>query len=469
MTTQVGYLDELVAVVGDKHIVTGDSEIARSLRDNSWLSPLLAQHIDQMKRDEGKTLQVDAVVSPANVAELSAVVACAVRHNVPMTVRGGGTSNFGQVIPLGGGIIIDTRRLNRILEIGERSITVEAGAMQGDVEATARAHGKELTVLTTTYASATAAGWVAGGHVGLGANSYGTIWDGNVLKVKLLTAEETPRLLELEGDALLPALHTYGTTGILTEVTFPLVTAHEWLEAVAVFDSFEDAVCFTADIAMHTTFVQRVVAAQDAFVAQGFTALQSLYAPGQSIVLMIFDAAAVDECRALCTPHSGVLHLWRTAEESRRISLGLMVYGHRMLWVKKLAPNAAFLHGYFSPDDYFAQLQALKQEFGDDIWLEFKYIRSRWLRALRGLSGDGPLPAAVLTLVPDDKTFLQRVMKFCDSIGVSYLNPHTFLLEESGLFLDFQPIADFKARSDPKGLLNPGKIGKRYFTPQGAS
>jgi hypothetical protein len=57
-------------------------------------------------------------------------------------------------------------------------------------------------------------------------------------------------------------------------------------------------------------------------------------------------------------------------------------------------------------------------------------------------------------------------MEFCDSIGVSYLNPHTFLLEESGLFLDFQPIADFKRQSDPKGLLNPGKIGSKYFIPQ---
>src|SRR5690606_34982164 len=128
---------------------------------------------DQLKQREGQTLQVDAVVSPGDVDELKAVIALAVRHNAPMILRGGGTSNFGQTIPLAGGIIIDIRRLNRILAIDDDRITVEAGALQGDVEAAARERGKELTVLTTTYASATAAGWVAGGHVGLGANTYG--------------------------------------------------------------------------------------------------------------------------------------------------------------------------------------------------------------------------------------------------------------------------------------------------------
>ncbi|MCC6455351.1 MAG: FAD-binding oxidoreductase [Caldilineaceae bacterium] len=466
MAMHDSFIGELAAVVGERYIVTDASEISRSLRDNSWLSPLLSEHIDQRKREEGKTLQVDAVVSPADAEQLSAVVATAVRHNVPMTVRGGGTSNFGQVIPLGGGIILDIRRINRILEVGKDFITVEAGALQGDVDAAARAHGKELTVLTTTYASATAAGWVAGGHVGLGANSYGTIWDGNVLKVKMLTAEEMPRLLELSGSDLLPALHTYGTTGVITEVTFPLVEAKEWLEGVAVFDTFEAAVQFTASMANETTFAQRVVAAQEAPIAQGFTPLLGLYEEGQSIVLMIVDATAEAECMALCARYHGTWRRWRSAGETGKISLALMVYGHRMLWVKKVAPDSAFLHGYFSPDAYFQQLQALKQRFGTDVWLEYKYIKSRWLRALRGLPGDGPLPAAVLTLLPTDKAFLRTVMEFCDSIGVSYLNPHTFLLEESGLFLDFQPIADFKRQSDPKGLLNPGKIGNKYFTPQ---
>lgn len=466
MTKTKSFRDELVASIGSENIVLDGSSIQKVLRDNSWLSPILSKHIDQLKLEAGKALRVDAVISPMDVDQLRTVISLAVRHNVAMTIRGGGTSNFGQMIPLHGGLVIDIRLLNRILEITADSITVEAGALQGEIEAKARTHGQELTVLSTTYASATAAGWVAGGQAGLGANSYGTIWDGNVLKVKLLTAEDPPRELTLADDELLPVLHTYGTTGVITEVTFPLVEARAWLEAVAVFDSFDNAVHFTSAMACESPLAQRVIAAQEPLASLSFTPLRPLFEAGQAIVLMIIDATMADRFRALCESHRGTFRVWKTPGDAEQISLALMVYGHRMLWIKKLAPNAAFLHVYLSPDHYFSQLQAIKERFGSDVWLELKYKKSRWLRRLRGLSGDDPLPAPVLTLVPGDKAFLKTVMSFCDSIGVTYMNPHTFLLEESGLFPDFQPIADFKRQTDPKGLLNPGKIGAKFFKPE---
>ena len=453
-------IEALTSALGDEQIIVAPKEIESALRDNSWLSPLLAQHIRELKTTTGKTLQVDAVVIPNSIEQLKRVIALAVRHNVPMLVRGGGTSNFGQTIPLHGGIIIDIRRLTGIIDIGNDRITVAAGTIQGDVDAAARARGLELPILTTTYASATAAGWVAGGHVGLGANTYGTIWDGNILGVKLLTAEDPPREITLTGDDVLPVLHTYGTTGVIIEVTFRLVPAHRWVEAVGVFDDFSSAVRFTAALADQDDIHQRVVAAQDAAISRGFTPLRDLFAEGQSLVLMIVDAERVGRCRELTVQHGGRFVPWKTPEDADRISIGLMVYGHRMLWIKKLTPQSAFLHVYFSPDRYAEQLQALANAFGSGLWLEFKYIRSRWLRALRGLQGDGNLPAAVLTLVPGDGDTLHVLMDFCKQIGVSYQNPHTFLLEESGLFPDFAPILSFKRRVDPKNLLNPGKIGQ---------
>lgn len=463
MTGNKDYLEQLAAIVGDENVAVHNTKIKKSLRDNSWLSPMLTDHITQLRSNEGDTMRVDGVVSPGNVDELRQVVAVAVRHGVPMIPRGGGTTNFGQTIPLEGGLILDVRRLSGVLEVTEDRIKVAAGTLQGEVNEAAQAQGKELTVLTTTFASATAAGWVAGGHVGLGANSFGTIWDGNVLEATIITAEDPPREMTLSGDDLLPVLHTYGTTGIITEVTFPLVEAREWLEAVAVFDDFEDAVRFTAAMDQETTIVQRVVTAQEASIAPGFTPLRDLYEEGQSPVLMIVDAAREERCRRLCAEHNGQWRDWIRPDEPEKISLGLMVYGHRMLWLKKLAPDAAFLHVYFSPEHYMDEIRALKERFGDHVWAEYKYIRSGWLRSLRGLSPEGSLPAAVLTLVPGGHDFLAEVMAFCGESGISYLNPHTFLLEESGLFKDFRPIARFKKEVDPHGLLNPGKIGQQML------
>jgi hypothetical protein len=192
--------------------------------------------------------------------------------------------------------------------------------------------------------------------------------------------------------------------------------------------------------------------------------LKGLFSEGESAVLAIIDEVHEGEFRDLVRQYNGRFHLWKRSSEAGKCPLAYMVYGHRMLWVKKLAPRAAFLHCYFSPEAVFEQIGALKGRFGADVWLELKYIRSPWLRKLRGLPPEGNLPAPVLALVPGDRAFIDAVMDFCDSIGVSYQNPHTFVLEESGMFPDFDRIVDFKRQTDPKGLLNPGKMRTTFFS-----
>ena len=453
----------LAAVVGKQHLIVEQSAVQRFLKDNSWLSPILSQHLQDLKGDDGGLLPIDAVVSPGNVDELRRIVALCFQHDIPMTVRGKGTSNFGQSIPLEGGIIIDLQRLDRILEVTDTSITAEAGAIHGDVEKAAQARGRELTLLTTTYAMATVGGWVAGGHVGVGTSGYGSIWDGNVLGVKLLTAEANPRLLDLRGEAAVPALHTYGTVGVITEVTFPLVAARRWLEAVSVFDDFRGACEFTVAMSKEPPHDQRVVAAQEAPVPMSYSPLKHFFRPGQSCVLNVIAEGIRDRAETLTRQHGGTFHNWKEPGDEALLSFNYLVYGHRMLWVKKLAPTAGFLHVYFSRDRIYEQIDAIKDEFGDRAWLELKFMNSPYLSSLRGESGDTLLPAAVIALVPGDRAAIDRAMQLCDSLGATYLNPHTFVLEESGLFRDFDQILEFKRQTDPKGLLNPGKIGRKFY------
>lgn len=458
-------LDALAAALGDEAVVRDRETVAKSLKDNSWLSPTLSEHFAQRRADDDGGIVADAVVTPESVEALRTTISLAVRHDTPMTLRGGGTTNFGQSLPLHGGIVVDVRRLNRIISVTETSATAEGGALQGDVDRAARAQGREMTILPTTYASATLAGWVAGGHLGLGGTTYGTTWDGNVLGVKLLTAEEEPREIVLTGDDVYPVLRTYGTTGVITEVTVPLVPARHWLEAVIVFDAFDDAARFVQTMAGRFDIAQRSVSAQEAPLAASFSPIKHLYAEGQAIVPAIFDVAHEDECRALAEQMGGTFHRWKITAEGGRFPLGYMSYGHRMLWVKKVAPASGFLNCYLLPDQVFEQFAALKERFRDGIWLELKYNRSPWLRELRGLPpGDGLLPAPLLTLVPGDRATVETVMAFCDTIGITYQNPHTFAIEESGVFPDVERIVRFARAVDPKGLLNPGKLGGAFFT-----
>jgi len=83
--------------------------------------------------------------------------------------------------------------------------------------------------------------------------------------------------------------------------------------------------------------------------------------------------------------------------------------------------------------------------------------RSRWLRERWGQSGDGVIFAPLVGMV-NGRDDLDDLLAFCDDIGVAYQNPHTFFLDEQGLFADPGLLHRFKREVDPKGLLNPGKL-----------
>ena len=165
-TTEMGGREplarDLIARLGEAAVLRETKAIRRFLRDNSWLSPILSEHFGRGGGGEGPpVIDADMVVAPENMEELRDIIALAVRHKSPIVVRGGGTTNFGQSIPLEGGVIIDSRKLNRILEVTDTSITAQAGAFQGDVDACARERSRELKVLVTTFATATVAGEVS--------------------------------------------------------------------------------------------------------------------------------------------------------------------------------------------------------------------------------------------------------------------------------------------------------------------
>ena len=452
---------ELAGIVGDGGVETDPAAIGARLRDNSWLSPVLSGHIDAMAgASAGGSLGVEAVVGPADLDQLKACVAAAYRHDRPITMLGAGTSNFGQSIPMRGGIVIE---LSRLCDIGDPAaaavdgrITVGAGALLGQVDQEVRAHGAELPVVTTTYAASHAAGWVAGGHVGLGSSSWGTIWDGNIVGATVMTCEAHPRLLTLDEDSVEPVLHAYGTTGIITDVTFRLVPARSWVEMVVAFPRFDGAARFVVDLSEQTEGI-RVAAAQEPMLTPAFTALAGDAASDEALVMTIAAAEDTDGVCALAAARGGRVIPWNGLGASRRPTLAYMVYGHRMLWVKKLFASAAFLHCYLPEARPVDQLLAIKARFGDHCLVELKYIRSRWLRERWGQSGDGVIFAPLVGMV-SGRDDLDDLLAFCDDIGVAYQNPHTFFLDEQGLFADPGLLHRFKREVDPKGLLNPGKL-----------
>ncbi|MFM7568616.1 MAG: FAD-binding oxidoreductase, partial [Betaproteobacteria bacterium] len=90
----------------------------RASADFHWYSPVLSTAL------AGRLS--DLVVRPRDIDEVIRVAAACVRLRVPLTVRGAGTGNYGQCVPLHGGVSLDMSALNRVMAIGDGWARVQA-------------------------------------------------------------------------------------------------------------------------------------------------------------------------------------------------------------------------------------------------------------------------------------------------------------------------------------------------------
>lgn len=88
----------------------------------------------------------DYVVLPASPSEVQKIVLLANKERVPIVPMGGGLVLSGLTVPLKGGIVLDMKRMNRVLEVNGNShyAVVEAGTSQGMLDAYLRKHHANL-------------------------------------------------------------------------------------------------------------------------------------------------------------------------------------------------------------------------------------------------------------------------------------------------------------------------------------
>ena len=93
--------------------------------------------------------------------------------------------------------------------------------------------------------TASIGGFIAGGSGGVGSIRLGGLRDfGNMLRLRVVTMEAEPRVLDLTGEDMHKVAHAYGTNGIIIEVEMPLTAAYDWVDVIVGFDSFMDAARF---------------------------------------------------------------------------------------------------------------------------------------------------------------------------------------------------------------------------------
>ena len=130
-----------------------------------------------------------AVAVPRTVAQARNAVAIAIDQGVPVTPRGGGTSQCGQTI--NSGLVVDcSKHLTRILDldVAKRTCTVEPGIVLDDLNRQLKQHGLWFPVDVSTASRATIGGMAANNSCGGRSLRFGTMRD-NVLAIDAMLAD----------------------------------------------------------------------------------------------------------------------------------------------------------------------------------------------------------------------------------------------------------------------------------------
>ncbi len=436
----VDWKQELTGLVGAQRFLRSPEQLGKLSKDYYWYSPVL----EPLLRDKA----ADGIVVPESESQVEEVLAAAYRNRVPVTVRGAGTGNYGQAVPLQGGIVLDLSGLGQILEVTEGFARVQCGVRLGVLEKHLRERGRELRIYPSTFMKATVGGFVCGGSGGIGSITWGNLWDGNVEQAVVYTMEETPRRLVISGTELGAYIHNYGTNGVLTELTIPIAPRTEWVQTVAQFDDFEDAVRFAHAVSLDDGIRKRLITPVEWPIPSYFAPISKHLEPGASACLMETEEGTENALAAYAEPFGGRIGWVIPAAQYRKtIGLSDFTWNHTTLWALKKDSSLTYLQAGFHAAHFLEQIRKIKAEFGGEVLLHLEFVRSAGV----------VVPSALPIVRYTTHERLYEIIAFFRSIGVGINDPHTWRLEMGGRG-EFENMIRAKRKNDPLGLLNPGKL-----------
>lgn len=429
--------------IGGVFSTVDERQIKQKSHDFHWYSPVLTPQL--------QNCLAEVVVQPKSEEEIAAVVTAAVRHRIPLTLRGGGTGNYGQSVPLKGGVLVDMTGFNKVLAVETGRIRVQSGTVIGVALEAALAAGQQLMMYPSTMRSATIGGYLGGGFAGIGSVRHGIIRDsGMIQSLKIMTIEETPRILTLSGSDVGFVFHSWGTTGIMLEAELKLVPAEKWIDCIATFPSYADTIAFGNAVFDSDIDVFLLSAVERRF-APYYKRLSQYFDGSRDAMFSMVKESDVDRYFALAAKFNGQRSMAVSDSESEAAKLRRIhetAFNHTTLMALQVDRGWTYLQ-VVMPIPYEPKLvEEQMRRFGDEVLMHHEYTKEKGRVRIGGL----PL----IRYTTEER--LNEIMRSFEADGCTINNPHIFKLEDGGRFDPEGRKMAFRASVDPIGLLNPGKL-----------
>lgn len=462
-------LAELQDIVGVEHVLRGDDA-----------TPYLT---DWRGRYSGKAL---AVVRPANVEEVAAVVRVCQQFNTPIVPQGGNTGLCGGATPSnkGDAVVVLTTRLNRILDIDtdNDTITVEAGCILQAVQEAADNSGRLFPLSLAAEGSCTIGGNLATNAGGTQVLRYGNMRE-LALGLQVVTAdgEVWNGLRGLRKDNTGYDLRdifigSEGTLGIITAATlklYPKPVAKT--TALLALSSVEDAVKVLSraryGFGAALTGFELISSYCLGIVQQVFPQIHQPFSPDRApwyALLEVSDSESAEHARVRFE------HVIGVAFEAGELVDAVIAETHQQsqnLWhIRESIPLAEAQTGKGIKHDIaipVSRMAAFVETTNNLLQTHFPGVR----HIIFGHLGDGNLHYNVGAAEGKEEGFLalqkdvyKVVFDSVHAFGGSISAEHGIGQLKKDLLLDYKDEVELslmrkiKRALDPHALLNPGKV-----------
>ncbi len=454
------------------------TEVKKLVGEDNVISDPDTEKMVGYARDESGVQTIympDAVVKPSTVEEISGIMRIANRETIPVTVRGAGSNLVGSCLPVKGGILISTERMNHIIEIDRENMVavVEPGVITKDlceaVEKEALYYaGYPMSVETSTI----------GGNVAHNAGGGTVIRYGNTGKHVLGLEVVLP-----DGDIVSPGgkrrkdtngynlvqlfIQSEGTLGIFTKIILnllPLPGPRATL--LMAFNRIEDAVKAAPKLMTGLRSLPLSIELMDRETADLCSEYLHERFPvdiGNAYILLQLESDSEETLFSLCEKAeslSGSLETFIAENKSES----------DRLWRMRMSAGEAgrAKDPFVGLEEVVVPLSKIP-EIADDIK---KIADMRGIKCfLTGHIGDGNIHLMVMKpegVKPEDwpeilEVFMQEVCKRTIALGGDISGEHGIGLTRKKILKEtrsreIELMKSIKRAIDPEGILNPGKI-----------
>lgn len=414
-----------------------------------------------------------AVVLPTCTEEAAAAMRICAAHGVPVTPRGAGTGLSGGSIPMEGGVVIGTARLNRILHVDpeNRRAVVQPGVVNAHLSDAVREFGLYYAPDPSSQRACT-----IGGNVGENAGGPHTLLHGvttnHVLGLEFITSEG--EILALGGESLdLPGYDLVGLItgsegmfGLVTAITVRLLPIAESVRTMLAIFSTVDQASAAVGAIIGAGIIPAALEMMDTLPIQAVEDAYHAGYPRDAGAVLLIEIEGPEE--ALVEPAELIVAHCMDAG-AREVRLARDARERTLLWAGRKGAFGAL--GRITPD-YYTMDGVIPRSTMPEVLRRIAAVGLAHDLTVCNVfhAGDGNLHPLILFdaevpgIIERVKQAGDEILGICASVGGSLSGEHGIGMEKNNVMhlifsdADLDLMRRVRAVFDPEGRCNPGKV-----------